>query len=242
VTTHATIQAAPDASAVEREREYWNTYDEFDWMSEGSKREVIRLLPPLTGDVLELCIGSGILTAHIPRTYDTYTGLDVSESLLETARRRLPGITLVPGNAEDLPFSDATYDAVLVFAGLHHLPHYDRSIAHACRVLRPGGTFVCLEPNKRAWYRFPMWLLRDYIGIYTEDEVFLDSRAVAAELRRNGFTTLVERFLTPRLKPSFLSRTNRLLARAMYLGASLGRGAFTQSFFLLSARKPAAAC
>lgn len=227
----------PHDEAIAREREYWTAHDEFDWMTDGSKAGTVAALGPVRGDVLELCIGSGLLSDHIPPTYRSYTGLDISQPLLDTARRKMPHATLVRGDAEDLPFPDASFDTVLVFAGLHHLPDYRRSVRHAARVLRPGGLFVCFEPNKRAWYRAPMWLLRDFIGIYTDDEVVLDPGEVAAVMRDAGFEDLRTRYTTPRLRPSFLTPTNRVLARCMYAAAALGDAARTQSFFMLSGRK-----
>ena len=224
--------------AVAREREYWTAHDEFDWMDEASKADTVAALGPVLGDVFELCIGSGLLSDRIPPTYRSYTGLDISQPLLDAARHKMPEATLVQGDAEAPPFPDASFDAVLVFAGLHHLPDYPRSVAHAYRLLRPGGEFVCFEPNKLAWYRAPMWLMRDLIGIYTEDEVFLDPREVAAAMRGVGFTALQTHYMTPRLKPSFLTATNRVLARGMYAAAALGAAARTQSFFMLRGRKP----
>jgi ubiquinone/menaquinone biosynthesis C-methylase UbiE len=222
---------------IEREKEFWDEHAEFDWMAEGSKRDVVAMLPKLTGDVLELCIGSGMLTEHMPRTYRTYTGLDLSDTLLETLRRKMPELTLVQGNAEELCFADGSFDTVLIFAGLHHLPHFERTIAHAHRVLRPGGTFVCLEPSSRAWYRKPMEWLRDWIGIYSEDEVFLDPRRVSSALRESGFGSVRARYLTPKFSPAFLTPKNKILAHMLYTAAGMGRGGFTQSFFLLSATK-----
>ena len=222
---------------IEREKEFWDEHAEFDWMAEDSKRDVVAMLPKLEGDVLEVCIGSGMLTEHIPRTYRSYTGLDLSDTLLDTLRRKMPELTLVQGNAEELAFRDGSFDAVLVFAGLHHLPHFERTIAHAHRVLRPGGTFVCLEPSSRAWYRKPMEWLRDWIGIYSEDEVFLDPGHVSSTLQTAGFHAIRERFLTPRFSPAFLTGKNKILAPMLYGAASLGRGGFTQSFFLLTASR-----
>ena len=222
---------------IEREKEFWDEHAEFDWMAEGSKRDVVAMLPKLTGDVLELCIGSGMLTEHMPQTYRTYTGLDLSDTLLETLRRKMPGLTLVQGNAEELCFADGSFDTVLIFAGLHHLPHFERTIAHAHRVLRPGGTFVCLEPSSRAWYRKPMEWLRDWIGIYSEDEVFLDARRVSSVLQETGFGSVRARYLTPKFSPAFLTPKNKILAHMLYTAAGMGRGGFTQSFFLLSAKK-----
>jgi ubiquinone/menaquinone biosynthesis C-methylase UbiE len=222
---------------IDREKEFWDQHQEFDWMAEASKREVVAMLPRLEGDVLELCIGSGMLTEHVPKTYRSYTGLDLSNTLLETLRRKMPGITLVQGNAEDLSFPDESFDAVVVFAGLHHLPHFERAIAQARRVLRRNGTFVCLEPSSRAWYRKPMELLRDWIGIYSEDEVFLDPRAVTAALHQGGFTGIQVRYLTPTFSPAFLTPKNKVLARLLYLAAGMGRSSLTQSFFLLNATR-----
>jgi ubiquinone/menaquinone biosynthesis C-methylase UbiE len=222
---------------IDREKEFWDQHEEFDWMAESSKRDVVAMLPRLEGDVLELCIGSGMLTEHLPKTYRSYTGLDLSGTLLDTLRQRMPQVTLVQGNAEEPGFADESFDAVLVFAGLHHLPHYERAIEHAYRVLRRGGTFVCLEPSNRAWYRKPMELLRDWIGIYSEDEVFLDPRRVSAALRGAGFGGIQERYLTPRFNPGFLTPRNKVLAQALYVAAAMGRSSFTQSFFLITAIK-----
>lgn len=75
-------------SAVDREKDFWEQHEEFDWRAEVSKRDVVQALPALRGEVLELCIGSGMLTEHVPRTYSAYVGLDLSRSLLRTVRRR----------------------------------------------------------------------------------------------------------------------------------------------------------
>jgi ubiquinone/menaquinone biosynthesis C-methylase UbiE len=222
---------------VARERDFWDKHEEFDWMAEASKREVVRMLPRLQGDILELCIGSGMLTEHMPATYRSYTGLDLSSTLLATLAHRMPQLSLVQGNAEDLAFEDASFDAVVVFAGLHHLPHLERTITQAARVLRRNGTFVCLEPSSRAWYRTPMTWLRDWIGIYSEDEVFLDPRTVSAALRQAGFGDLRERYLTPRFSRAFLTPKNLVLANLLYLAAGMGGGSSTQSFFLLQATR-----
>jgi ubiquinone/menaquinone biosynthesis C-methylase UbiE len=228
---------ADNRSAVDREKDFWEQHEEFDWMAEASKRDVVQALPVLRGKVLELCIGSGMLTEHVPRTYSGYVGLDLSHSLLRTLQRKIPHLQLVNGDAEEVCFENAAFDAVLIFAGLHHLPRYEAAVANAYRVLQPGGVFICLEPSSRAWYRKPMELLRDFIGIYSEDEVFLDSRSVAAAMRAVGFRDLEVSFLTPRFSRSFLSPRNRVLAQLLYAAASLGRSAFTQSFFMLRGTK-----
>lgn len=227
-----------EAAAVRRERAYWEAHEDLDWVSQESKEEVVGLLPGVTGDVLELCIGSGTFTRAIPSLYSSYTGIDLSGSLLQTLGRRVPAVTPVQGDAQELPFSDDSYDAVLVFAGLHHLPRYERSIAEGYRVLRPGGSFFCFEPNSRAWYRLAIRVLRDFIALYSEDEVVLDAREIVSLLSRAGFEDIQASYLTPRFRPTYLSRMNELLARAMYTASSVGPPALTQSFFSLRGRKP----
>lgn len=222
---------------IERERQFWDQHEEFDWMAEQSKQDVVAMLPRLEGDVLELCVGSGMLTQHLPATYRSYTGLDLSATLLAALRRKMPRLTLVQGNAEAPSFADASFDAVLVFPGLHHLPHYQRAIAEAYRLLRPNGVFVCLEPSSRAWYRPPMEWLRHWIGIYSDDEVFLDPYEVAQALWAAGFADLRTRYLTPRFSSAWLTPKNRVLAACLYTAAAMGKAALTQSFFLMTARR-----
>lgn len=229
---------ADEQATVERERAYWDAHEDLDWVTDQSKRAAISLIPDLTGDLLELCIGSGTYSQAVPRRFTSYTGLDLSTSLLDRLRTRCPDIVPVEGNAEDLSFDDASFDTVLVFAGLHHLPRYERAVAESFRVLRPGGHFFCFEPNDRAWYRPPMRYMRDFIGIYSDDEVFMDPHDVAATLTRNGFRRHRIDYLTPRFKKGHLTARNELLARMMYGAAAMGSGQRTQSFFAASAQKP----
>jgi demethylmenaquinone methyltransferase/2-methoxy-6-polyprenyl-1,4-benzoquinol methylase len=70
----------------------------------------------------------------------------------------LEGIAWVVGDAERLPFADASVDRYAIAFGLRNVTHIDRALAEARRVLRPGGRFVCLEFSKVA---LP-WLARAY--------------------------------------------------------------------------------
>jgi ubiquinone/menaquinone biosynthesis C-methylase UbiE len=156
----------------------------------------------------------------------------------------MPEIITVHGDAQDLPFSENTYDAVLLFSGLHHLPHVDKTLDGAMRILRPGGCFFCFEPNDRAWYRAPMRFLRsqkfvrDFIEIYSEDEVYLDPDKVREAMSAAGFTEIRVDFMTPRFNPDFLGFTNKIFASMIYGAAALGSSVGPQSYFAMSGRKP----
>jgi SAM-dependent methyltransferase len=59
--------------------------------------------------------------------------------MLAEARERHPSLEFHEGDAEALPFADATFDAVVINFGLHHFPYPARAVAEAGRVLRAGG-------------------------------------------------------------------------------------------------------
>lgn len=55
------------------------------------------------------------------------------------------GIKWVHGNAEELPFPDATFDAYTIAFGIRNVTHVEVALDEAHRVLKPGGRFMCLE-------------------------------------------------------------------------------------------------
>jgi ubiquinone/menaquinone biosynthesis C-methylase UbiE len=235
--------AATDEAALQLERSYWESYHDYDWSSEQAKDQAMACIPRLDGDILEICVGGGAFARKIPRTYRSYTGLDLSQSLLNALKSHMPHVNAVHGDAQDLPFADGSYDAVLVFSGLHHLPRYEKTLADSLRILRRGGCFFCFEPNDRAWYRAPMRYLRgkkwvrDFIEIYSEDERYLDPREVSGAFAQAGFSDIRVDYMTPRFNPQFLGFANRIFAGMIYLAASLGDAVRTQSYFAMSGRK-----
>jgi len=235
---------ASDDEALALERSYWETYEDYDWSADSAKEQAFACIPRLDGDILELCVGGGAFANKIPNDYDSYTGLDLSKSLLSALKERMPDVTTVHGDAQDLRFDDESFDAVLLFSGLHHLPEYQRTLDGAFRILKSGGCFFCFEPNDRAWYRAPMRLLRsqkwvrDFIEIYSEDEIYLDPDKVSTDMRDSGYTDIKVDFMTPRFNPDFLGPANRFFASLIYGAGALGNSIKTQSYFALSGRKP----
>ncbi|KAJ1832302.1 2-hexaprenyl-6-methoxy-1,4-benzoquinone methyltransferase [Coemansia sp. RSA 2706] len=80
--------------------------------------------------------------------------VDFNENMLEVGRRRLAAspwmrdrrVTFAQGNAEDLAdVPDASVDIYCISAGMHNLPHPEKALSEAYRVLRAGGRFACLE-------------------------------------------------------------------------------------------------
>lgn len=223
---------------VDREKRFWEKHEAFEWLSEDSVASVISRLPSVGGDILELCSGSGMFTRWLARDCRSYTCLDLSESLLARLKERLPRIRTIVGNAEEPELPKNSFDGVFVFAGLHHLSHYDSAIRNAFRLLRDGGRFVCFEPNDKCWYRQLMKPMRKLIRIYTDDEVFLDPDEIREQLGKAGFGEIKTQYLTPRYDDEFLSGLfNKFLARVMYLASAFSPNRKWQSFFLMQGRR-----
>ncbi len=88
---------------------------------------------------LDLCCGHGNVAAGLVRAGARVTGLDFSPAMLDMARANVPEATFVEGDAMDLDFDDASFDAVTIGFGMPHVPDPPRVVAEARRVLRPGG-------------------------------------------------------------------------------------------------------
>jgi len=89
--------------------------------------------------VLDVCCGPGILAGGATKRGAEATGLDFSAKAIEIASRRLPGTRFQQGNAQCLPFPDASFDSVLCGYGLMHLPDPEAALREMRRVLSPGG-------------------------------------------------------------------------------------------------------
>lgn len=76
---------------------------------------------------------------------------DLTEAMVRVGRDRgldrglLHGLDWTVGNAEALPFPDASIDAYTIAFGLRNVTSIDAGLAEARRVLKPGGRFFCLE-------------------------------------------------------------------------------------------------
>jgi SAM-dependent methyltransferase len=71
-----------------------------------------------------------------------FCGVDFSSAMIERARARHPAVTFEVGDAESLPFPDASFDAVVMNFGMLHLARPERAMAESARVLRPGRRFA----------------------------------------------------------------------------------------------------
>ena len=103
--------------------------------------------------VLECSSGHGGGASYLTRTLKpaSYTGLDFNAAGVEFCKERhqLPGLDFVHGDAENLPFPDESFDAVINVEASHIYPHFERFLSEVKRVLRPGGHFLYADFRNR---------------------------------------------------------------------------------------------
>ena len=167
------------------------------------------------GIVLDVCCGTGDITEQIARAHPELlvVGLDFSDHMLDVACRRTAGlenVLLVEGNAMDLPFEDATFDAAVVSFGLRNTPDYEQVVRQMARVTRTGGTIACLDasvpdaafvrPFYRLYYKHVMTLLGggvrhhgEYEWLYESTQEFLNKIELAALFGRVGLEQVAAR-------------------------------------------------
>lgn len=92
--------------------------------------------------LLDVATGPGFVAAAAAARGAVVAGLDFAHAMVHEARRRHPAIAFRHGDAEALPFGDASFDAVVMSFGMLHLARPDAAIAEARRVLRPGGRYA----------------------------------------------------------------------------------------------------
>ncbi len=106
-------------------------------------------------DLLDVACGPGFVTQAAADRGATVTGLDFSAAMLAVARDRHPGLRFDQGDAEALPYGDASFSAVVSNFGIHHVPRPQIALREAHRVLRSGGriafSFWAAHAENIAW-------------------------------------------------------------------------------------------
>ena len=116
------------------------------------------------GRVLEVAIGTGRNLPHYPADA-TLTGIELSPAMLAIARSRAADLgreaDLREGDAEHLPFADASFDTAVCALSLCTIPHPAAAIVEMKRVLVPGGRLLLLDHIGSTWRPIyaAQWLL-----------------------------------------------------------------------------------
>src|SRR5687767_4007226 len=100
-------------------------------------------------DVLDVATGTGNAALVAAAKGAKVTGLDLTPELFDRARERAKeaGVEVewVEGDAEDLPFEDASFDRVLSAIGVQFAPRHQVAAEELVRVCKPGGLIVLVN-------------------------------------------------------------------------------------------------
>jgi SAM-dependent methyltransferase len=89
--------------------------------------------------LLDVACGAGHVAAAAAARGANVVGVDFAFAMVNEARRNHPGLRFEQADAEDLPFEDKSFDAVVVSFGMLHFARPDKALAEFHRVLVPGG-------------------------------------------------------------------------------------------------------
>lgn len=110
------------------------------------KKERRELLKDITGDIIEFGAGTGVNFEFYPE--DTRViAIEPDSALGNEAKNKIKGknIEVVFASAEDLPFSDDSFDSVVITLALCTIGHPDKALKEAKRVCKPNGSLLILE-------------------------------------------------------------------------------------------------
>jgi len=101
--------------------------------------------------VLDAMSASGVETGFLLGRGANVTGLDISPNNAQAYENKW-NLPCVVRSIHETGFEDERFDAIYICGGLHHvLPVLDQTMREIYRILKPGGVFYFVEPNKDTW-------------------------------------------------------------------------------------------
>jgi SAM-dependent methyltransferase len=138
-------QPDPFSDLKKQQREMWASFTPTAMFTTPVAGRLVRFAGINSGEsVLDVGTGTGVAAITAARAGARVTGLDLTPELLEQARNngriaKLEDIVWTEGDAESLPYPDASFDVVLSQFGHMFAPRPEVSVTEMRRVLKPGG-------------------------------------------------------------------------------------------------------
>ena len=135
----------PFAELKNRQREMWSSFAPTALFTTPPAAHLVRFAELKAGEsVLDVGTGTGVVAITAARLAARVTGLDLTPALLAEARENAriagcEGVVWIEGDAERLPYPDASFDVVLSQFGHMFAPRPDVTMAEMHRVLKPKG-------------------------------------------------------------------------------------------------------
>ncbi len=109
-------------------------------------------LPDLS-DKKVLCLGCGTgeECVHLSKISGEVIGVDISEGLVNYAKKSYPELTFHVMDMEELKFEDESFDYIYSSLVMHYVDSWSKTLAEAYRTLKPGGTFLFSTHHPVTW-------------------------------------------------------------------------------------------
>lgn len=147
-------EADRDAANRRRRRQYAEEAATYDRDADRSERWLLGTdhrpwaCSRAVGRTLEVAIGTGLNLSHYPSGVHL-TGVDLTPEMLALARRRSAdlglSVALTEGDAQALPYADATFETVLCTYAMCSVPDERAAVLEMRRVLKPGGRLILVD-------------------------------------------------------------------------------------------------
>jgi SAM-dependent methyltransferase len=159
-------------------------------------------------DVLDAACGSGFGTLMLAEAgARTVTGVDLDPLAVETATERVGDAAEIRhADVRSLPFADDSFDLVVCFETIEHLPNPDRALDELRRVLRADGLLLVSSPNRGVYPSGNPFHLHEY----TPDELELALRRRFRHVSRYAQQTYVTSLVTSLAQAAAASPTDEL--------------------------------
>jgi SAM-dependent methyltransferase len=168
-----------------------------DFFVEARSRRLLDLARRRLGDpgslrALDVGCGLGLMDRHLGAV-GNLEGVDLSERMVEAARRSNPDVRYHVADGARLPFDDASFDLAFTACVLHHVPPEERPefVGELRRVTRPGGLAVVFEHNPLN----PLTRLAVSRCEFDEDAILLGRRETRGRLLAAGLRPAEERYI-----------------------------------------------
>jgi demethylmenaquinone methyltransferase/2-methoxy-6-polyprenyl-1,4-benzoquinol methylase len=119
------------------------------------RKAVARAVDARPGErILDLAAGTGTSSLPFRDAGARVVPCDFSVGMLREGKRKHPELPFTAGDATQLPFKDATFDAVTISFGLRNVNDTEAALREMLRVTRPGGRLVVCEFSRPTWAPF----------------------------------------------------------------------------------------